>query len=111
RGKRKRNHNANTKILQRPDSMLARRPTTEILTGDKNTCARIAWLIKRKCGIKLAIRSVPPIVKQKFAEACTLDPFQKLLGNNVIGVDVRPLKRRDLPFVNSKWSHTYLPPE
>src|SRR5439155_1460 len=78
---------------------------TEILPGDKNTCARIARLIERKCGIKLSVRGVPPIVKQKFAEARTLDPFQKLLGNNLIGVDVRPLKRRDLPFVSSNWSH------
>src|SRR5438034_2551751 len=88
--------------------LMLRRPPRSTLfpyTTLFRSCARIAWLIKRKCGIKPSIRRSPPIAKQKFAEARALDPLQKLLGNNLIGVDVRPLKRRDLPFVNSKWSH------
>ena len=45
-GERWRNEDAETEILQRPDGMFSRGSTTEILSRNQNTRARVAWMVQ-----------------------------------------------------------------
>src|SRR5580658_1535484 len=85
--------------------MLARRSTTKISARDQNTCARVARLIQHELGILLPVRAKPPVVKQKLAEPRALNPLQKLLGNNLIGIHINPIQRRHTPPMHGEWFH------
>jgi len=50
----------------------------------------------------LTIRQEPPVVKQELTKARSFNPFQKLLGNNLIRINIRPIKRNRQAGVNSK---------
>ena len=65
----------------------------------------MASFIERKREIRLAIRQNPPIVKKKFTEPRALDALEKLLGNNLIRVDVGSIKRNGQAGMNSKGVH------
>src|SRR5205085_1067707 len=85
--------------------MLARRAAAEVAPGDENRRTRVARLIQDERRIKRAITCVAPIVEQKLAEACALDALQELFRDNLIRVNVRPLKRRDESGVDAKGLH------
>src|SRR6185312_4752839 len=53
-----------------------------------------------------ALRRAAPIIEQKFAEARLLNLLQKLLGDDLVGVYVRPIKRHDLAPMFPKWLHS-----
>src|SRR2546430_16794604 len=61
--------------------------------------------IQRKRRIGLAVPKEPPIEKKKFTKACALDALKELFGNNLIGIDVRPIKNGHHARMNSKGSH------
>src|SRR4029077_17689774 len=65
----------------------------------------VTGLVERKRRVELAIGRAAPIVKQKLAKASTLNSLQKLLGNDLVGIDIRPLERRDFAFVYAKRLH------
>ena len=69
--------------------MLTGRPAAEILGCEKNAGARVAGLIECEFGIELTIFAAAPVIKNKLAKAGLLDALQKLLGNDLIGIDVR----------------------
>src|SRR5580692_6645880 len=106
--KRRRDENSETEILQRPNRVLPRRSTTKILADHQDTRARVPRMVENKRWILLAIARAPPIVKQKLAESGALNPLQKLLGNNLIGIDIRPMQRRNPTSVNANGFHGYL---
>src|SRR5580698_4645789 len=47
-GERRRNEDAKTKILERPHGMFSRRSTTEILSRNQNTRARMPRMVENK---------------------------------------------------------------
>jgi hypothetical protein len=51
-----------------------------------------------------------PVVKKKFAKTCALDTFEKLLGDDLVGVYVRPIQRGDQSLVYAKRLHFVLSP-
>ena len=55
----------------------------------------MAGVVKNKFGIRLAVAEITPIVKEKLTKASPFDPFEKLLWDNLIGVDVSTVKRCD----------------
>src|ERR1700732_994904 len=81
------------KILQRPDRMFARRATTKIPSRQQYTRAGVTGLVERKRRVELAIGRAAPIVKQKLTKASTLNSLQKLLGTDLVGIDIRALER------------------
>src|SRR5438552_7919877 len=85
--------------------MLARRSAAEVLARHQDRSTLIAWFVQRERRIGLTLHEKAPVVEQKFSEARALNPLQKLLGNNLIRVDVGSIERCDEPCVNAKWSH------
>src|SRR6476660_1495942 len=49
-----------------------------------------------------------PVVKKEFSKTCALDTFQKLLGDDLVGVYVRSIERRDQSLVYAKGLHFVL---
>src|SRR5260370_40220193 len=49
-----------------------------------------AWLVGFD---KDELAATPPVVEQKRAVTRALDPFEKLLGNDLVGVDIRAVER------------------
>jgi hypothetical protein len=104
-GERWRNEDAKTEILERPHGMFSRGSTTEILSRYQNTRARIARMVENKRRVVLAIAGAAPIEQQKLAEPGALNPLQKLLGNDLIGINIGPMKRRNTTFVDANGFH------
>src|SRR6202034_3045728 len=69
----------------------------------------ILWLIQHEIGMRRAcfrsLLNAPPIEEQKIFVACALDAFEKLLRNDLIGVDVRAIEGRYQPFMFAEWFH------
>ena len=86
-------------VVERPRSVFARRPATEVLAGNENLRALVA------AAIDLEVRVLTPVVEQEFAVAGALDPLQELLGNDLIGIDVRAIERHHLRSVFTKCLH------
>jgi len=85
--------------------MFSRGSTTEILSRYQNTRARIARMVENKRRVVLAIAGAAPIEQQKLAEPGALNPLQKLLGNDLIGINIGPMKRRNTTFVDANGFH------
>src|SRR2546430_14664509 len=65
----------------------------------------MTWFIQRESRIGLAVTQEPPIEKKKFTKAGALDALKELFGNNLIGIDVRPIKNGHHARMNSKGLH------
>src|SRR2546423_624682 len=61
--------------------------------------------MERESGVSLAVARKPPSVKQEFTKAGALDTLKKLLGNNLVGIDVRSIKNGHHAGMNSKGLH------
>src|SRR5207237_444347 len=72
-------------VLKRPYGVLARRPGAEVAPRDQDR----VWL-------QLDLAVADPVVEEELAEASALDPLQKLLGDDLVGVDVAAVEHRDL---------------
>src|SRR6202167_2351015 len=89
--------------------MFPRRPAAKILPRNQNAGACVTRFIENKSTILLPIRRKPPIVKQKLSKASPLNPLQKLLRDNLVGINVDPLQRRNAPAMSPKWIHLCTP--
>src|SRR5439155_5585917 len=98
-GEGRRENCAESVVEQRPRRMFARGAAAKIAAGDENRGIAVARRVERK------IAAGAPVVKEKFAEAGALDALEKLLRNDLIGVDVIALERHDDPALDSKDSH------
>src|SRR5436190_9126999 len=78
---------------ERPHGVLARRPATEVRTGHQNRRALRRRTVELEAGVGRAVGPVTPIAEQRGPEAGPLDAFQKLLGDDLIGIDVAPRQR------------------
>src|ERR1035437_4134229 len=93
-GKCRRNHHAETEITKRPCRVFAARSAGEVLARNQNLRALVARIVEHEVRVLLTRRRAPPIEKQKLAVAGALDALQKLLGNNLVGVNIRPVQGR-----------------
>src|ERR1039458_4077162 len=101
----RRDDRAETEVGQSPHRMLARRSAAEVLSCNQNARAFIARLVQYEVGVLAPIRAEAPVIEHKLAKARALDPLQKLLGDDLVGIDVDPVERRDESAMDSKWFH------
>src|ERR1035437_3273501 len=88
--------------------MFARRPTAEVLPGDKDRGLGVARRMQHEIGDLLSVARKAPIVKQEFAKSRALDALQKLLGDDLIGIHVDAIERGDDTGMFAKWLHKSL---
>src|ERR1700692_211950 len=98
-----RNDGAESKISQRPYRVLTRGTAAEILPRNQNARACVARLVQNETCAFLTVAGKTPVVKQELAEAGALNALQKLLRNNLIGIDVHPIKRCHASAMRTKW--------
>src|SRR6185437_7123534 len=103
-----------TIVLQRPRCMFPARTTAEICTRKQYLCIVVTQQIEYEirirltlCGVytRLAVIQITPLIEQIPPETRSLDGFQKLLGNNGVGVDVCTIQRRHQPLTRNKFFH------
>ena len=75
--------------------MLAARSAAEVAPRQQDRRAAIARLVQLEFGIFRAVFPAAPIEEQELAEAGPLDALEKLLGNDLIGIDIGAVHRRD----------------
>jgi hypothetical protein len=68
--------------------MLARRAAAEVAPRDEDAGVAVAGRVQHEGRIRLARSRVPPIVEEELPEARALNPLEKLLGDDLIGVHV-----------------------
>jgi len=76
--------------------VLTRRTATKVLPRHQNTGTFIFKIVQHK---RLFSGRPAPVVKQKLAKAGALDTLQKLLGNNLVGINVVAIQWRDATFM------------
>ena len=89
-GERRRDDRAEAPVLQRPRRVLARRARAEVGAGDEDR--RVAGT---PAGSSTKSGSLAPVEEQELAEAGALDALQELLRDDLVGVDVGAVERRD----------------
>src|SRR5690606_12273518 len=103
-GKTRRDDGAKAIFIQRPGRVFAAGATTEVFLGDQNAGTLVARLVQLKPGVQrtlavvlagLAFVQIAPLVKQVFTKTGALDGFQKLLGYDLVGIDVGTIQRSD----------------
>ena len=93
-GKRRRDHDAKSGIEQRPGRVLTRGPASEICPRNQDRRPGVLRPIERECRVEVAA-AAPPIVEEKWTKPRPLDPLEKLLRDDLIGVHIGPVHRRD----------------
>ena len=99
------NDAAKSIIIQRPNRVLATGPVSKILSRNLHGGVFEFWLIEFKVGPRVAVVIKPPIEKQELAKTRSLNPFEELLGNNLIGIYVRAIHRSNSSGVCRKFLH------
>ncbi len=85
--------------------MLARRAGAEVVTRQQNRRALVAGLIQKEVRVRRAVFPFAPVEKQALAQAGPLDRFEKLLGDDLVGIHIDPIERSDEPGHFSKRLH------
>src|SRR6266576_4505026 len=85
--------------------MFSRRPATEVLARDQNASASVPGMIQHKWRISLYVLSAAPVEEKKFPTAGSLDALQKLLGNDLIRIDIHAIQRSHAPLMHTKCFH------
>src|SRR6516225_941059 len=104
---RRRDHNPKAEVSERPHGMFARGAAAKILARHQDARPPVAGMVEHKGLARLPLRRVSPVEKQKLPKSAALDSFQKLLGNDLVGIDVHPIERRHASGVYAKWFHRY----
>src|SRR5579862_6055660 len=89
--------------------MFARRSAAKVLARHQYRRTLISRIVQHEVVDLLTLCAEAPVVKQKLSETRSLDALQKLLGNNLIGINVNPVKRSDESRMFAKWLHSCLP--
>src|SRR5437870_10232506 len=90
-GERGRDYGLEAEVRQRPYGVLARTAAAEIGTRDEDRRLFEARLIQHE----LAVGLIAPVVKESGGESATYDRLEKLLRDDLVGVDVGTIHRRD----------------
>src|SRR5208282_1539875 len=107
-GEPRRDHRAEARVIERPHRVFARTAAAEVVAREQNRRALIARLVQRKIFVLAAVGIEPPVDEQSLLEAGTHHRFQKLLGDDLIGIDVGAIQRRDHPAEILELLHRYL---
>src|SRR5678815_4480014 len=86
---RGRDHRLEAVVAQRPGRMLARGADAEVAAREQDLRPLVARLVQHEC------RILAPRGEAGVAEAGALDRLQVLLRDDLVGVDVRAIERRD----------------
>src|SRR5579862_7618030 len=97
-------------IGQRPDGMLARGPAAEILASDQNAGALVPRIVESERLVRCAVGRAPPVVEKELSKSCALDALQKLLRNDLIGIDVDTIQSDRASLMFTKWLHALCRP-
>src|SRR6266511_2088164 len=90
-GEARRDDRLEAEVAKRPRRVLARRAAAEVGPGDQHRRTLVLGLVEHE----VAARA--PVIKEEGPVARPLDPLQELLGDDLIGVDVRQVERRHAP--------------
>src|SRR6266550_8799788 len=85
--------------------MFSRRAAAEVLSRDQNASASIPRIVEYKRRISLAVLSAAPVKKKKFPKSGALHALQKLLGNDLIRIDIHAIQRSHAPRMHTKRFH------
>ena len=107
-------HRAEAVFVQRPRRVFARGAAAEVLARQQHAGAGIARGVEHEIGIErthavvlswLTDVQVTPLVEEVGAEAAAFDRLQELLGDDLVGVDVGAIQRRDQAGVGGEGFH------
>ena len=98
-GETRRNHHAETVIVQRPHGMFTRRADAEIRSGNENLALLVFRLVEHE------FRIATPCVEQRVVKTGLLHALQKHGGNNLVGIDVGAAKRHGHAGKSSQFFH------
>src|SRR3989338_8484407 len=82
-------------FMQRPHRMLAAGAAAEIVARNQNRGVCETRGVELEVGIGAAVGAIAPVVKQVGAETGARNRLQKLLGDDLVRIDVRAIQRRD----------------
>src|ERR1041385_5345499 len=85
--------------------MLARRTTAEVLPGEQNACATILWRIQQEGRIGRTVAVVAPVKEKHVTITGALNPLQKLLGDDLVRIDIVAPEHSNDSAMNSKALH------
>ena len=69
-------------------------PHPKFLPATRICALLIPRIVQHELRNRIAGRRLPPVEEQKIAVAGALDALQKLLGNDLVGIDVGAIERR-----------------
>jgi len=75
--------------------VFARRPRTKVSTANENVCIAVPIFVQYEIGVEHAVFQISPVEKCELAESSSLNTLEELLGNYLIGVDIRSIERRN----------------
>ena len=101
-GEARRDDRAEPVVGQGPDRVFAARAGAEVAACHEDGCAAHGGPIQFEIRIVPAVFEEPPVEEQELAEAGPFDPFEELLRNDLVGVDVRSVERGDQAAVRAK---------
>src|ERR1700731_1814586 len=107
-GEPRRDRRAEARVVEPPHRMLARTAASEIVARDQNRRALVARLVQHEILVLAAVRITPPINKQPSLKPRPYHSLEKLLRNNLIGIDISPIQRRNHPSKIFKFLHSDL---
>ena len=83
---RRRDHDVEAVVLQRPRGVFPRRAAAEVRPGDEDPGAGAPRPVQLEVGV------LPPVVEEELAVARALDALEELLRDDLVGVDVGPVE-------------------
>ena len=92
-------------IRKGPNGVFSRRTAAEILTRNQNAGTSVLRLIQCKVGIRFAGRGATPVVEQEFSEPGPFYALEELFGNDLIGINVRPIHAGNQAGVSGEGVH------
>ncbi len=85
--------------------MFAAGAAAKIAAGQQDAGPGIFRPIQYELQIVRSVVQISPIEEQELAEAGSFNPFEKLLWNDLIGIDVRSIHRNDESGMCGEWTH------
>ena len=93
-GERRRQHDAEPVVVQRPHGVLARGAAAEVRARQQHRRAGVARIVQHESGAGGPAIGAP-VVEERVGEPGAPEPLQELLRDDLIGVDVAARQRRD----------------
>lgn len=101
-GKGRRDDYAKAVVFQSPGSVLAARAAAEVSPRQERTRPLRVRMVQFELRVMRTIVQLGPIPEQELSKTSAFDPLQELLGNDLIGIDIRPIHGNDFAGVFGK---------